>query len=68
MHGQQNTKFNVWLYDIEYDAKIITNNKYVYINISKEQTMTCYKEKLRKNMENMRPGLLVILKEFQIYA
>ena len=59
---------NVWLYDIENDAKIITNNKYMYVNISKEQTMISFQKKPSKTVENMWPGLHVILKEFQICA
>jgi len=59
---------SVWLYDIENDAKIITNNKYKYVNISKEHTMIWFQKKPRKTVENIWPGLPVILKEFQIYA
>ena len=38
---------------MENDAKIIRNNKYVYVNISKEQTMTWFQKKPRKTVENM---------------
>jgi len=40
----------------------------VYINILKEQTMTWFKKKPRKTMQNVRLGLPAILKKLQIHT